>query len=202
MDPQSYISAVNHVFPVIDFIKMMCSLVLITVGYLKPGENSGRHCLSPVQALLGQTKHCTCTHWWNPLFPTANWDASDFYLGGGAGRRHPRKSSPALTTSVRFSHTPAAVTHQTQHLPDGQVRNTDPNPGNSRVPLCCKIKEHKLYLKTEKNGHAVKSTRSIFLIQSIFLPSAGLQRGAQMHSGSLTRSIMKQTASGVYKQAE
>lgn len=31
-------------------------LVLITIGYLKPGENSGRRRLSSVQVLLGQTK--------------------------------------------------------------------------------------------------------------------------------------------------
>lgn len=64
--PAETISVVNHAFPVIDFIKMMRSLVLITIGYLKPGENSGRHRLSSVQVLLGQTKHCTCDkdpHW-------------------------------------------------------------------------------------------------------------------------------------------
>lgn len=122
------------------------------------------------------------------------------FLSLGASRRHHRKSSPALTTP--FTHTPAAVTHQTQHsetqsLTPGKAASTTASETLNR-----KMKKHKLHLKTEKNGHAVKSTRSIFLIQSIFLPSAGLHRGAQMHSGSLTKSIMKQTASGVYKQAE
>lgn len=66
MGLQSSISVVNHVLPVIEFIKIMRWLVLITTGHLKPGENSGRHCLSSVEVLLGQTKQCTCDkdpHW-------------------------------------------------------------------------------------------------------------------------------------------
>lgn len=49
MDLQSEILVAHHVFPVIDSIKMRW-LVLTTKGYIKPGENSGRHSPSTAPA--------------------------------------------------------------------------------------------------------------------------------------------------------
>lgn len=122
----------------IEFIKMMRSLVLITIGYLKPGETSGRPGPSPAQVLLGPTKHCTC-HKDPPLvkssllpLPTGR-RLIFISVGAPEGR-----AAPALTTSVSFSRAPAAVTQQTRHMPDEQCgsENTLRHPGQRRLPSC------------------------------------------------------------------
>lgn len=148
---------------------MRRSLVLITVGHLKPGETSGRPGLSPVRVLLGPTKHCTCDKD-PPLVKSSLWPLPTgrrliFISVGGhrdgtAGRAAP---PPALTTSVSFSHTPAAVTQQTRHMPDEHAgRETrSRHPGQRRLPSCrrrrslrrslAKNKLAKLRLKTTED---------------------------------------------------